>query len=157
MEPTIEQLSKQHATIISEVNTLESRIAQLRTDATRIEGVVIYLNQQAAATASPEVTEVEESSVSIAATLGSEEDKAVIVSNPLRRLTYRFLNLSYRVRIDIAQTLDLLQDEDKGLSEVEKFKNFYLRAKRENKLEHFWSEVEKRYSDGDVINPYIDK
>ena len=60
MEPTIEQLSKQHATIISEVNTLESRIAQLRTDATRIEGVVIYLNQQAAATASPEVTEVED-------------------------------------------------------------------------------------------------
>jgi|TARA_R110000782_G_C14556048_1_gene385597 prefoldin subunit 5 len=61
MEPTIEQLSKQHATIITEVNTLESRIAQLRTDATRIEGVVMYLNQQAEAATSPEVTEVEDS------------------------------------------------------------------------------------------------
>lgn len=49
MEPTIEQLSKQHATIINEVNTLESRVVQLRTDATRIEGVVMYLNQQAQA------------------------------------------------------------------------------------------------------------
>ena len=49
MEPTIEQLSKQHATIINEVNTLESRVTQLRTDATRIEGVVMYLNQQAQA------------------------------------------------------------------------------------------------------------
>jgi prefoldin subunit 5 len=51
MEPTIEQLSQQHAAITTEANNLESRITQLRTDATRVEGVIIYLNQQAEAKA----------------------------------------------------------------------------------------------------------
>jgi len=48
MEPT-EQLSQQRAMIVIEANNLESRVVQLRADATRIEGVLIYLNQQAEA------------------------------------------------------------------------------------------------------------
>lgn len=48
MQPTIEQLSQQRASLLTEASDLETRASQLRTDATKIEGVMLYLNQQAA-------------------------------------------------------------------------------------------------------------
>lgn len=68
--------------------------------------------------------------------------------NPARRLTYLFLTLPYHVRIRIAQQLELLHDEDKGLHDSELFKRFFQRAKENNLLERLWSEVEDAHGEG---------
>lgn len=79
------------------------------------------------------------------------------INNPLRRLTFRFLSLPYRTKIDIVQKLDLLQDDDKNMAETEKFRQFYLRATEKKILGKFWDEVENYYEDKSNVNPYLDK
>ena len=59
-----------------------------------------------------------------------------------RRLVYRFLTLPYHERIAIAQKLQLLEDEDKGVPDAELFQRFFQRAKERVLLGKLWNEVE---------------
>jgi predicted MPP superfamily phosphohydrolase len=77
------------------------------------------------------------------------------IMNPARRLTYRFLSLPYHIRIGIAYTLELLKDEDKGVSEAELFKRFFHRAKEKKILRRLWDEVERLHGNGRAYeNPF---
>lgn len=72
-----------------------------------------------------------------------------------RRLTHRFLTLPYHERIEIAQKLHLLQDEDNGVQDAELFKRFFRRAKERELLEQLWDEVERHHHDGrQAENPF---
>lgn len=70
------------------------------------------------------------------------------IVNPARTLTYRFLSLSYVSRIEIAQSLGLLQDEDKNVKDGELFTRFFRRANERDILEKLWDEVESRHANG---------
>lgn len=72
----------------------------------------------------------------------------------VRRMTYRFFTLPYHVRLAIAQKLELLQDDDKGIEDHELFKRFFQRAKQKDLLEELWKEVEAKHPDPSPENPY---
>ena len=77
------------------------------------------------------------------------------VFNPPRRLAYHFLDLPYHVQMEIAQTLDLLQDEDRDQLDDELFRRFFRRAAGSGKLPDLWNEVEKKHPDGEPEkNPF---
>lgn len=77
------------------------------------------------------------------------------VFNPARRLAYRFLDLPDHVQTGIAQTLGLLQNDDKGQPSAEQFRRFFRRATANGKLPNLWHEVEKQYPDGEPDkNPF---
>jgi predicted phosphodiesterase len=78
--------------------------------------------------------------------------------DPTRRLTYRFLTLPYHERMEIAHSLGLLQDEDKGLQDAELFKRFFRRAREREKLGQLWNEIEGRHHDGKhADNPFANR
>jgi hypothetical protein len=70
------------------------------------------------------------------------------IVDPARKLAYRFLSLPYVLRIEVAQRLDLLQDEDKGVKDAALFRRFFRRAKEGDILGKLWDEVEARHTDG---------
>lgn len=74
--------------------------------------------------------------------------------NSARRLTYRFLRLPYHTRIKIAQDLELLHDDDKGLSDSELFGRLFRRASDKNMLADLWDKVEAAHGDNQGDNPY---
>lgn len=75
--------------------------------------------------------------------------------DPTRRLTYRFLGLPYHDRMAIANELDLLRDEDKGLQDADLFARFFRRAFERSLLEKLWAAVERRHDDGNPQdNPF---
>jgi hypothetical protein len=46
MTPTPDQLRQQRVNLLSEANDIEAQVQHLRTEANKIEGVLIYLNQK---------------------------------------------------------------------------------------------------------------
>ena len=48
--------------------------------------------------------------------------------NPARRLTYRFFQLPYHVRLQVAQELHLVEDEDQELERNEQYPLYFRRA-----------------------------
>jgi hypothetical protein len=64
-----------------------------------------------------------------------------------RKLTYRFLSLSYYIRIKIALDLGLILDEDKKLDDEELLKQVFRRAKESNKLKELWDKIEEAHGD----------
>jgi len=76
--------------------------------------------------------------------------------DPDRRLTYRFLTLPFHVRVDLASTLGLLQDDDKGVPDRMLFQRLFRRAAERNQLARLWEEVERRHgAPTDEPNPYV--
>lgn len=74
---------------------------------------------------------------------------------PLRRLTYRFLSLSYEVRLVIAGRLNLIAEEDKGANEIELFRRVIARANETGQLAQLWDAVDLEYQPVDrVVNPF---
>lgn len=67
--------------------------------------------------------------------------------DPARTLAHRFLSLSFVRRMEVAQALSLLRDEDEGLSEIERSKRIFVRAKENHQLAQLWNEVERRHGD----------
>ena len=79
--------------------------------------------------------------------ISDDANKARLLSAP-RRLAYRFMALPYHLRIEVAQSLKLLLDEDKGQSDTELFRRFFRRATERSDLAALWRETEIRHSDG---------
>jgi hypothetical protein len=75
------------------------------------------------------------------------EPSPIAVEDPERRLTYRFLILPFRHQIAIAQSLDLLTDEDRALSDSALFGTLFARAAETQKLEKLWEETEARHGE----------
>jgi predicted phosphodiesterase len=75
--------------------------------------------------------------------------------NPAKTLTYRFLSLPHLVRLEIAQGLGLLREEDEGLFDAELLDRILKRAADENRLAELWDRIEDRHGDHThTVNPY---
>lgn len=81
-----------------------------------------------------------------AASLPGPRTEAEIM-DPVRVLTYRFLDLAHVIRIDIARELGLLKDEDEGLQDYELFERIFTRAVRGDMLAQLWDKVEQKHND----------
>ena len=78
--------------------------------------------------------------------------------DPARRLTYRFLSLPYHIRLEVAQELGLLLDEDKDTPDPELFKRFFRRASERGVLRQLWTAVERKHGPGDGSpNPFVER
>lgn len=69
------------------------------------------------------------------------------------RLTFRFLTLSFRHQIAIADTLNVLTDQDRGASDEILFRVLFERAAQKGYLDLLWSETEK-LTDPANFNPF---
>jgi len=80
---------------------------------------------------------------------------------PERVLTYRFFDLPYVIRLEIARELDLWSDEDDEMSwECEEvFDLIFERASRwVDTLADLWDRVEEQHGDGKYpTNPFREK
>jgi hypothetical protein len=82
------------------------------------------------------------------------KDDAMPPPNYERRLTYRFLTLPFRHQIAIANSLNLLTDEDQALSDEPLFHELFKRATAAGLLAKLWDETEKRHADPAPFNPF---
>lgn len=102
----------------------------------------------------PEVTRAE---FAVSDVVGMETTKDVDAMPPPnyeRRLTYRFLTLPFRHQIAVAQSLNVLTDEDRALSDEALFRELFKRAAEKGLLERLWEETEKRHVDPAPFNPF---
>jgi calcineurin-like phosphoesterase family protein len=103
------------------------------------EGVAQRLSLPASVSAEP--TEIVSDPLSLV------PEKAAVLHSP-RRLAYRFMALPYHLRLEVAQKLNLLSDEDRGQSDLELFRRFFRRATERSQLAALWRETEKQHADG---------
>lgn len=80
--------------------------------------------------------------------------KAMPSPNHERRLTFRFLTLPFRHQIAVAQSLNLLTDEDRVLSDEALFGELFRRAAAKGLLAKLWDETEKHHADAATFNPF---
>jgi predicted phosphodiesterase len=71
-------------------------------------------------------------------------------ANPHKLLTYRFFELSYTVRLQIAQELDLIDESDEHLTERERMRQVFGRARAKKKLGALWQTVRQRTGASDM-------
>jgi hypothetical protein len=72
-----------------------------------------------------------------------------------RLLTYRFLTLPYPARFQVAQSLGLLDEDDRGLTETETYRLWFKRAADRHQLEALWDAVERQQPTSPVAsNPF---
>jgi predicted phosphodiesterase len=87
-----------------------------------------------------------------AAAVGNTQRTAM---DPARTLAHRFLSLPYVGRMEVAQSLSLLRDEDEALPETERSKRIFVRARENRQLAQLWTAVEQRHADSKYLtNPF---
>jgi len=87
----------------------------------------------------------------------TEQDYAMMLSNPERRLTYRFLTLPFRHQIAIANSLNVLTNEDRALNDERLFQVLFERTTANGILGKLWAETEKHHADPATFNPFENK
>ncbi len=93
------------------------------------------------------------STVGVAKTTAKDAD-AMPPPNHERRLTFRFLTLPFRHQIAIANSLNVLTDEDRALSDEALLLELFKRATANGLLAKLWEETEKRHADPASNNPF---
>lgn len=103
----------------------------------------------------PMVTAADAAMSAAAATKMTAKDSDVMPPpNHERRLTFRFLTLPFRHQIAIADSLNVLTDEDRALSDDALFRVLFMRAAANGLLAKLWDETEKRHADPVPFNPF---
>jgi predicted phosphodiesterase len=92
--------------------------------------------------------------VDIPQKMGKDTD-AMPPPNHERRLTFRFLTLSFRRQIAVANSLNVLTDEDLALNDEPLFRELFKRAAANGLLGKLWEETEKRHADPAPFNPFL--
>jgi predicted phosphodiesterase len=90
----------------------------------------------------------------VAAKTTAKDTDAMPLPNHERRLTFRFLTLPFRHQIAIANSLNVLTDEDRALSDEALFRELFKRAAAKGLLGKLWEETEKRHADPAPFNPF---
>lgn len=90
----------------------------------------------------------------IATKTTAKDSDAMPPPNHERRLTFRFLTLPFRHQIAIANSLNVLTDEDRALSDEVLFRELFKRAAANGLLAKLWEETERRHADPAPINPF---
>lgn len=67
--------------------------------------------------------------------------------NNIRRLVYSFFELPHVVRLDVARSLDLLEDGDEQLYDMKMWCRVLLRARDRGLLEKLREKVREQHSD----------
>lgn len=93
-------------------------------------------------------------SAAVAAQTTAKGTDAMPPPNHERRLTFRFLTLPFRHQIAIANSLNVLTDEDRALSDETLFRELFKRAAANGLLGKLWEETEKRHIDPAPFNPF---
>jgi predicted phosphodiesterase len=115
--------------------------------------VVVQPEKQSGGALEPRGTKVAASAVSPVKTT-EKDNNAMPPPNHKRRLTYRFLTLPFRHQIAIAQSLNVLTDEDRALSDEALFRELFKRAAENELLAKLWEETEKCHADPATYNPF---
>lgn len=84
----------------------------------------------------------------------AKDSDAMPAPNHERRLTFRFLTLPFRHQIAVANSLNVLTDEDGALSHEALFRELFRRAAEKGLLAKLWEETEKRHADPATFNPF---
>ena len=116
-----------------------------------IEG---WTSPQAKATSQAATTPLAAEAASPAAGESRPECQRVNTMDPLRRLAYRFLSLSFEKRLLVAQSLGLLDIDDRDVGETERGRRFFARAQERGLLSALWKEVEAQHGSADLVNPF---
>lgn len=74
--------------------------------------------------------------------------------NHERRLTFRFLTLPFRHQIAIANSMNVLTDEDQALTDEALFRELFKRAAANGLLANLWDETEKHHVNKAPLNPF---
>ncbi len=90
----------------------------------------------------------------VAANTSAKDSDAMPPPNHERRLTYRFLTLPFRHQIAVAQSLNVLTDDDRALSDEALFRELFKRAAEKGLISKLWEETEKRHADPAPFNPF---
>lgn len=93
-------------------------------------------------------------SATVAAMTTAKDTDAMSPANHERRLTFRFLTLPFRHQIAIADSLNVLTDEDRALSDEALFRELFKRAAANGLLAKLWDETEKRHADPAPFHPF---
>jgi predicted phosphodiesterase len=93
-------------------------------------------------------------SAAVATKTTAKDSDAMPPPNHERRLTFRFLTLPFRHQIAIADSLNVLTDEDRALSDEALFRELFKRAAAKGLLAKLWDETEKRHADPAPFNPF---
>lgn len=93
-------------------------------------------------------------SAPVAAKTTTKDGDAMPPPNHVRRLTFRFLTLPFRHQIAIANSLDVLTDEDRALSDEALFLVLFKRAAEKGLLGKLWTEIERLHDDPADFNPF---
>ncbi|MFO0578927.1 MAG: metallophosphoesterase [Polyangia bacterium] len=103
----------------------------------------------------PKVTAADSAMLAaVAAKTAAKDIDAMPPPNHERRLTFRFLTLPFRHQIAIANSLNVLTDEDRALSDEALFRELFRRAAAKGLLGKLWEETEKRHADPAPFNPF---
>ncbi|MDC0679388.1 metallophosphoesterase [Sorangium atrum] len=103
----------------------------------------------------PRVTAADSAmSAAVAAKTTAKDTDAMPPPNHERRLTFRFLTLPFRHQIAIANSLNVLTDEDRALSDEALFRELFKRAAANGLLARLWEETEERHADPAPFNPF---
>lgn len=111
--------------------------------------------KEPSAVEAPKVTAADgTTSANLAAKTMAKDPDAMPPPNHERRLTFRFLTLPFRHQIAIANSLNILTDEDRALSDEALFRELFKRAAANGLLAKLWDETEKRHADPAPFNPF---
>lgn len=82
-------------------------------------------------------------------------DKEGTTVNRGRILTYRFFELPHVLRLDTMRELNLIDEEDEGITDTELFRRIMERARERGQLAELWDKVQRKHGDGKYSNnPY---
>ncbi|HUW39425.1 MAG TPA: metallophosphoesterase [Rectinemataceae bacterium] len=115
--------------------------------------VAVQPEKQSGGAHDPRCAKIAESAVSPVQTIEKDHD-TMPPPNHKRRLTYRFLTLPFRHQIAVAQSLNVLTDEDRALSDEALFRELFKRAAESELLAKLWEETEIRHADPAAFNPF---
>ena len=93
-------------------------------------------------------------SAAVATKTTAKDTDAMPSPNHERRLTFRFLTLPFRHQIAIADSLNVLTNEDQALSDEALFRVLFKRAAEQGLLAKLWDETERRHADPAPFNPF---
>lgn len=98
--------------------------------------------------------EIAASSCAVKVHMTEKDNEAMPSTNHERRLTYRFLTLPFRHQIAVANSLNVLTDEDRSLSDEALLRVLFRRASEQRLLGKLWAETEKLHADPADFNPF---
>lgn len=73
--------------------------------------------------------------------------------NHVRRLAYLFLGLPYHIRLSIAVSLEVVQENDEKLTNIERAQEYFKRTLDQGKLRNMWDLVMEHQSEKE-LNPF---